>query len=34
MVLASDVLNVMRSLVVRAPPSSWLVDWLVELLYP
>jgi hypothetical protein len=34
MVFAIDVLNVIRSLVVRAPPSSWLVDWFVELLYP
>ena len=29
---AEALVNVVRSLVVRAPPSSWLVDWLVALL--
>ncbi len=30
MVFAIDVLKMWRWLVVRAPPSSWLVDWFVE----
>jgi hypothetical protein len=28
----SPKLKVFRSVVIRAPPSSWLVDWLLALL--